>query len=107
MNSFKKIFSWLAIILIFNMNEANIFIFNKTLFVGTVIAAEAPPEFIVSEELDYPMGDLDGKEKRGWLSRNKWWVVLGTILVTGAAVAASSGSGDDSREETGDFIATW
>lgn len=46
-------------------------------------------------------------DNRGWLSRNKWWVVA--LLALGAAGAASSGSDDAAEEEggSGSVNVTW
>lgn len=53
----------------------------------------------------------DIKEKPGWFSRNKWWVLLGGLAAGAAAALAAGGSssGSDGVEDggSGTYDASW
>lgn len=50
-----------------------------------------------------PKTESKEKEKKSWLSRNKWWVALGAVVLGGAAAAAAGGgSGGEGSDGSGD-----
>ncbi|MBU0994236.1 MAG: hypothetical protein KJ737_17230 [Proteobacteria bacterium] len=111
MTHYKKILSYWVIFFTVNMYVTNVTVFNIPLFDNTAMATEKSPEFILSEELDYPADDMDKKDTRHWFSRNKWWVAFGVAIIAGtaAAIAANNGGNNDGSggEDTGDYNVTW
>ena len=82
---------------------------------ATAIAAESPPtdkpKIWLSPEIEIKQpsakvsvqsaSEAEKKEKPGWLSRNKWWVLLGAVAAGAAAALAAGGSGGGDGEEGG------
>ena len=56
------------------------------------------PQSRSTPEIDIP--EEKTKNKRSWLSRNKWWVIGGLLIIGGAAAAGSGGGENSGNGET-------
>ena len=75
---------------------------------------KSEPTVVTSPLTNIPVEKEVGKES--WLSRNKWWVLLGAVAAGGAAAAAAGGGGggggdDDNGSsgggDTGNVTVSW
>ena len=112
MHLIKKIICCFITLFTLNLYIFHICMDGISLFGDIAHAAEKPPEFILSEEIEYSGSGIEGKDERGWFSRNKWWLALSVIIAAGAGAAAASGGGGDvdggtGNENEGDYIVTW
>jgi hypothetical protein len=71
------------------------------LMIPPIIAAEEnstdKPQIRLGPEVKIKSDSKSDKDKKGWFSRNKWWVALGAILAGGTTAALSAGSSSDSN----------
>jgi len=70
--------------------------------------SQSKPEIWTAPELEIPVEE----KKRSWLSRNKWWVILGTLVVAGGTVALIAAGDDDDDgpgppDPRGSYFASW
>jgi hypothetical protein len=82
------------------------------LMIPPIIAAEEnstdKPQIRLGPEVKIKSDSKSDKDKKGWFSRNKWWVALGAILAGGTAAALTAGGGDNSGGNgDGTFSMDW
>lgn len=54
------------------------------------------------EEIESETPPKQDKDKKGWFSKNKWWVALGAVLAGGTVAALAAGSSSDDGGDDGD-----
>ncbi len=113
----KKLKKWLIIILAFCL--VNAFTLQAVYSAGAGFEENTitphKPE-IIKVSMGMPIPEKKMKDDRSWLSRNKWWVVLGVAVLAGGAAAAGggggggggdAGGGGDDPAQTGDVEVVW
>lgn len=108
METLKKLFIVMLVFLILNLYLPRISVAQQ-LYAKADVPEHSPQSWSTPEK------DIPGKkvrDERSWLSKNKWWVLLGLAVAAGAAAAAGGGGdgGDDSSGgggDTGSISGSW
>ena len=103
METLKKLFIVVLVFLTLNLYLPRTSVAQQLFAKADV--PEHPPQSWSTPEEDIPGEKV--RDERSWLSRNKWWVLLGLVVVGGTAAGGGGGGKDDPVDDTGNISLSW
>lgn len=106
LDALPKKFIYLLIVLLAWLNISHHATAQDVLTEEEAIETKSDVDVWLSPERDLDSQIRDGE--RGWFSKNKWWVLLGGIVIAGlSGIIASNGDGESENAGSGNYIGRW